>query len=160
MLELFNRIYLSVPAEMQSYFLLIFLKFRNNSCNCWIFLACMFYVQGFSMQTALHEVFWHMLLYCASLRPVCILTACIFVITRLQLSGFFSLPTYDNCTHSVLLCVLPVCCEQSGFTPLHIAAHYGNVNVATLLLNRGAAVDFTARVQSQLLFLSILSVKL
>lgn len=36
---------------------------------------------------------------------------------------------------------------QSGFTPLHISAHYGNVNVATLLLNRGAAVDFTARVR-------------
>uniref|UniRef100_A0A3P8XKV6 Ankyrin 3a n=1 Tax=Esox lucius TaxID=8010 RepID=A0A3P8XKV6_ESOLU len=33
----------------------------------------------------------------------------------------------------------------SGFTPLHIAAHYGNINVATLLLNRGAAVDFMAR---------------
>lgn len=44
-----------------------------------------------------------------------------------------------------------VCCAafsnpQSGFTPLHIAAHYGNINVATLLLNRGAAVDFMARV--------------
>uniref|UniRef100_A0A8C9WAC4 Ankyrin 2 n=1 Tax=Scleropages formosus TaxID=113540 RepID=A0A8C9WAC4_SCLFO len=36
-------------------------------------------------------------------------------------------------------------CTESGFTPLHIAAHYGNVNVSTLLLNRGAAVDFTAR---------------
>ncbi|XP_039222514.1 ankyrin-3 isoform X31 [Crotalus tigris] len=34
---------------------------------------------------------------------------------------------------------------ESGFTPLHIAAHYGNINVATLLLNRGAAVDFSAR---------------
>uniref|UniRef100_A0A8C9TCM3 Ankyrin 3 n=1 Tax=Scleropages formosus TaxID=113540 RepID=A0A8C9TCM3_SCLFO len=39
-----------------------------------------------------------------------------------------------------------VCCPTpSGFTPLHIAAHYGNINVATLLLNRGAAVDFKAR---------------
>uniref|UniRef100_A0A669E903 Ankyrin 3 n=1 Tax=Oreochromis niloticus TaxID=8128 RepID=A0A669E903_ORENI len=35
--------------------------------------------------------------------------------------------------------------DASGFTPLHIAAHYGNINVATLLLNRGAAVDFMAR---------------
>ncbi|XP_060939609.1 ankyrin-2-like [Limanda limanda] len=34
---------------------------------------------------------------------------------------------------------------KSGFTPLHIAAHYGNVNVSTLLMNRGAAVDFPAR---------------
>ncbi|XP_051771718.1 ankyrin-3 isoform X3 [Ctenopharyngodon idella] len=34
---------------------------------------------------------------------------------------------------------------ESGFTPLHIAAHYGNINVATLLLNRGAGVDFKAR---------------
>jgi len=42
---------------------------------------------------------------------------------------------------------LSLCClKQSGFTPLHIAAHYGNVNVSTLLLNRGAAVDFMARV--------------
>ena len=34
---------------------------------------------------------------------------------------------------------------QSGFTPLHIAAHYGHVNVATLLLQRGASVDHAAR---------------
>lgn len=45
---------------------------------------------------------------------------------------------------------------QSGFTPLHIAAHYGNINVATLLLNRGAAVDFTARVSVESLVLSLL----
>lgn len=44
--------------------------------------------------------------------------------------------------------------RQSGFTPLHIAAHYGNINVATLLLNRGAAVDFMARVS---FFRSLLS---
>lgn len=44
--------------------------------------------------------------------------------------------------------ILPLCFKQSGFTPLHIAAHYGNVNVSTLLLNRGAAVDFTARVDT------------
>uniref|UniRef100_A0A3B3XE55 Uncharacterized protein n=1 Tax=Poecilia mexicana TaxID=48701 RepID=A0A3B3XE55_9TELE len=37
----------------------------------------------------------------------------------------------------------------SGFTPLHIASHYGNINVATLLLNRGAAVDFKARVSGK-----------
>uniref|UniRef100_A0A8C3F9M0 Ankyrin 1 n=1 Tax=Chrysemys picta bellii TaxID=8478 RepID=A0A8C3F9M0_CHRPI len=32
---------------------------------------------------------------------------------------------------------------QTGFTPLHIAAHYENLNVAQLLLNRGASVNFT-----------------
>ena len=49
-------------------------------------------------------------------------------------------PTGISCTSAVFS-------FQSGFTPLHIAAHYGNINVATLLLNRAAAVDFTARVR-------------
>ena len=35
---------------------------------------------------------------------------------------------------------------QTGFTPLHIAAHYENLNVAQLLLNRGANVNFTPKV--------------
>jgi len=37
-------------------------------------------------------------------------------------------------------------CAQSGFTPLHIAAHYGSRDVATLLLDNGADIDFSARV--------------
>lgn len=49
-----------------------------------------------------------------------------------------------NCFSSCVSCFSRL--SQSGFTPLHIAAHYGNINVATLLLNRGAAVDFKARV--------------
>lgn len=36
---------------------------------------------------------------------------------------------------------------QTGFTPLHIAAHYENLNVAQLLLNRGASVNFTPQVR-------------
>lgn len=50
------------------------------------------------------------------------------------------------CFVFVLIFCFPPLPHQSGFTPLHIAAHYGNINVATLLLNRGAAVDFMARV--------------
>lgn len=58
---------------------------------------------------------------------------------KLLLIFFFIFFLYQTCLSA---CALP----QSGFTPLHIAAHYGNINVATLLLNRGAAVDFKARV--------------
>uniref|UniRef100_A0A8C9XY52 Ankyrin 1 n=1 Tax=Sander lucioperca TaxID=283035 RepID=A0A8C9XY52_SANLU len=36
-------------------------------------------------------------------------------------------------------------CVCTGFTPLHIAAHYENLNVAQLLLNRGANVNFTPK---------------
>uniref|UniRef100_A0A3B4VG47 Ankyrin 1 n=1 Tax=Seriola dumerili TaxID=41447 RepID=A0A3B4VG47_SERDU len=34
---------------------------------------------------------------------------------------------------------------STGFTPLHIAAHYENMSVAQLLLNRGANVNFTPK---------------
>jgi len=36
--------------------------------------------------------------------------------------------------------------SKSGFTPLHIAAHYGNNNVASMLVQKGADVNFTAKV--------------
>ncbi|XP_022667541.1 ankyrin-2-like isoform X4 [Varroa destructor] len=37
--------------------------------------------------------------------------------------------------------------SKSGFTPLHIAAHYGNANIAALLLEKGADVNFPAKHQ-------------
>lgn len=35
---------------------------------------------------------------------------------------------------------------QSGFTPLHIASHYGNIHVGRLLIEKGGDVNFKARV--------------
>ncbi|KAF5405976.1 Ankyrin: unc [Paragonimus heterotremus] len=35
--------------------------------------------------------------------------------------------------------------SASGFTPLHIAAHYGNVNITKLLIERGANVNYNAK---------------
>lgn len=58
-----------------------------------------------------------------------------------------SLKNWEICVCEVLTPMFSLWPQQSGFTPLHIAAHYGNINVATLLLNRGAAVDFRARVR-------------
>lgn len=59
---------------------------------------------------------------------------------------------YD-CTHVQYIskmqrvtCSHPDVSLQTGFTPLHIAAHYENLNVAQLLLNRGANVNFTPKV--------------
>ena len=47
---------------------------------------------------------------------------------------------------TVASCWVYVCSVQSGFTPLHIAAHYGNTAVARLLIDCGADVNFKARV--------------
>jgi len=52
-------------------------------------------------------------------------------------------------TTSPLVQVASLLCGlfQSGFTPLHIAAHYGNTAVARLLIDCGADVNFKARVR-------------
>ena len=34
---------------------------------------------------------------------------------------------------------------ESGFTPLHIAAHYGNLGIGSLLVSRSAGVNFVAK---------------
>lgn len=36
---------------------------------------------------------------------------------------------------------------QPGFTALHIAAHYGKTNVGSFLIQRGADVNFQAKVR-------------
>lgn len=36
--------------------------------------------------------------------------------------------------------------SKSGFTPLHIASHYGNEDVANILLDKRADVNFSAKV--------------
>lgn len=57
-----------------------------------------------------------------------------------------------SCTNIHNLCIVfqndhnPDVTSKSGFTPLHIAAHYGNNNVASMLVQRGADVNFTAKV--------------
>lgn len=38
--------------------------------------------------------------------------------------------------------------SKSGFTPLHIAAHYGNEEIAQLLIKRGADVNYLAKVRA------------
>lgn len=35
--------------------------------------------------------------------------------------------------------------SKSGFTPLHIASHYGNESIANLLVSKGADVNYAAK---------------
>lgn len=55
------------------------------------------------------------------------------------------------------MCTHPDVSLQTGFTPLHIAAHYENLNVAQLLLNRGANVNFTPKVGNNYENINLLS---
>ena len=49
--------------------------------------------------------------------------------------------------------------SKSGFTPLHIAAHYGNENIAALLLQRNANVNYAAKVSEKYFFIFFISKK-
>lgn len=56
----------------------------------------------------------------------------------------------DDCKAAALLLQNehnPDVTSKSGFTPLHIAAHYGNESIANLLLQRGADVNYSAKVK-------------
>jgi ankyrin repeat protein len=48
------------------------------------------------------------------------------------------------------------CDFQSGFTPLHIASHYGNTNVSNLLIQRGADVNFKAKVMMMMMMMMMM----
>lgn len=55
----------------------------------------------------------------------------------------------DDCKAAALLLQNdhnPDVTSKSDFTPLHIAAHYGNENIAILLLDQNADVNFPAKV--------------
>lgn len=44
---------------------------------------------------------------------------------------------------------------KKGFTPLHLAAKYGNMNVARLLLQKNAPVDAQGKVMSSLFYYQV-----
>jgi len=56
----------------------------------------------------------------------------------LHCSGTYS-RLHATCAAALQACVF--LSMQSGFSPLHIAAHYGNVSVARLLIQHGADVN-------------------
>lgn len=58
----------------------------------------------------------------------------------------------DDCKAAALLLQNehnPDVTSKSGFTPLHIAAHYGNESIANLLLSKGADVNYSAKVRDR-----------
>ena len=44
---------------------------------------------------------------------------------------------------------------QNGFTPLHIAAKYGNQNVAGVLVQHGATIDYKTKVRCTVLTIDL-----
>ena len=57
----------------------------------------------------------------------------------------------DDCKAAALLLQHdhPDVTSKSDFTPLHIAAHYGNENIAIMLLDKNADVNFPAKVSTR-----------
>lgn len=66
----------------------------------------------------------------------------------LELSMYFWFVSKQTCGKSSLNgdFLFPFFFVKNGLTPLHIAAHYGHVDIAELLLKRGADTDARARV--------------
>lgn len=80
---------------------------------------------------------------------------------RIEISCF----VFESVVSSVLIFTIfsfqsehnPDITSKSGFTPLHIASHYGNDAIASLLIAKGADVNYAAKV-SPVAFLFVITV--
>lgn len=73
---------------------------------------------------------------------------------KLKLPALHIAAKKDDCKAAALLLQAennPDVSSNSGFTPLHIASHYGNENIASFLIEKNANVNFAAKVKNDTL---------
>lgn len=63
----------------------------------------------------------------------------------LQFSTTISYHSYSDYVYLIQNDHNPDVTSKSGFTPLHIASHYGNQSIANLLVQKGADVNYSAK---------------